>query len=199
MRGGLHLRVMEGATGRVLQDLRLDEEETGLDPLAMRLRVLAQLRQRATELVDQRSTVVLVELYPIDQVEVREALDAAQAGRWGEARRGLEAFVRSNAFRALPSDQQAHVLYDLGQARRFDARERTASRFLRAERALRAAVRLLPRPQFARAIADLEEDRRSRAMVRVQREAMVHNFALAQVELPVVATGDEDADGAAQR
>ena len=51
-------------------------------------------------------------------------------------------------------------------------------RFRYAKRALQRAVRLSPQPIYARALADLESHRRSRAMVIEQAEATAHNFEL---------------------
>ncbi len=180
VRAQVQLRVADGPTGRLLQELSLDEEEAGPDVLAIRLRLLERLGRRVTALLDQRVEEVQVELHPVDHPAVRAALEAAGAGRWDDARRRLEAFVRSSAFRALPVDARAAALHDLGQARRFDASLPAEQRFAAAARALRAAVRLVPHPRFAHAVAALAAHRRSLAMVQVQQEAMAHNFALAR-------------------
>lgn len=170
--------VADGPSGRPLQRVQLSEEERGADLLAMRMRVLERLAAQTMALVDQRIERVPVHLYPVDVPEVREAIATLRDGRWHEGRAQLEAFVDSPRFEALPSDQRARVLYDLGQARRFDGTLPAERRFREARSALRAAVRLVPVPLYAQAIAELEEHRQSRAMVRVQREAMAHNFAL---------------------
>jgi hypothetical protein len=176
----VRLRVADGPSGRPLQEVELREEETGVDVLGARLRVLGRLGHRINTLLDQRVEEVRVELHPVDREEVRAALAHAVEGRWGEARRALETFVRSSAFRSLPPSTRAHVLFNLGQARRFDTSTPAHQRFASALRALRAAVRLVPDPRFAHALSALEADRRSRAMIRVQQEAMVHNFAIAE-------------------
>lgn len=178
--GNVLVIVWEGASGRALQRVEIAEEESGGDLMGMRLRVLERLVQRTLALLDQRIELVPVHLYPVAHAEVQRALDAVRAGRWGEGRRHLEALVRSPGFRALPADQRALVLYDLGQTRRFDATVPAEQRFAGAMRALRAAVRLVPHPLYAQAIADLERHRRSREMVREQQEAMAHNFALSR-------------------
>jgi hypothetical protein len=178
LRADLLLRVLDGPSGDTLQEVELSEQETGGDALAMRLRVLDRLADGALALVDQRVERVAVHLYPIDRPEVRRALAAVREGSWSEARRHLELFAHSRHFRSLPRDQRALVLYDLGQARRFDTTVTAEERFAGASRALRAAVRLAPQPLYARAIAALESHRRSRYMVREQQEAMAHNFAL---------------------
>ncbi len=178
LRADLAVRVLDGPTGDTLQQVELSEEESGGDALAMRLRVLERLSDRALALLDQRVERVSVHLYPIDRPEVRRALEAAREGSWPEARRHLEELAHSRAFRALPREHRALVLYDLGQARRFDTTLPADARFAGASRALRAAVRLVPQPLYARAIAELESHRRSRFLVREQQEAMAHNFAL---------------------
>ncbi len=178
--GNVHVIVSEGASGRSLQRVEITEEESGGDLMGMRLRVLERLAQRTLALLDHRIELVPVHLYPVAHAEVQRALDAVREGRWGEGRRRLEVLVRSRAFRALPADQRALVLYDLGQTRRFDATLPADQRFQSAMRALRAAVRLVPHPLYAQAIADLERHRRSREMVREQQEAMAHNFALSR-------------------
>jgi hypothetical protein len=178
LRADLLVRVIDGPSGDALQEVQLSEEEAGNDVLAIRLRLLERLATRALALLDQRVDEVPVHLYPIDRPEIRRALQAARDGSWSEARRHLERFARSRVFHRLPRDQRALVLYDLGQARRFDTALPAEERFAGASRALRAAVRLAPQPLYARAIADLESHRRSRHMVREQQEAMAHNFAL---------------------
>lgn len=178
LRARVVLTVQDGPSGRALQRVELMEEDSGSDPLSVRLRVLERLAARTLALVDQRIEQVPVHLYPLDLPEVRAALDAVREGRWAEGRRTLEELVRSDAFRRLPRDQRALVLYNLGQARRFDTTLPAEERFRAAGRALRAAVRLMPVPLYARAIAELEQHRQSRAMVREQQEAMAHNFGL---------------------
>lgn len=178
--GHVVVTVSEGPSGRTLQRVELSEEETGNDVLAMRLRVLERLVQRTLALLDQRIELVPVHLYPVAHADVQRALTAVREGRWSEGRARLEALVRSEEFRELPADQRALVLYDLGQTRRFDATLPPDQRFASALRALHAAVRLVPHPLYAQAIADLEQHRRSRDMVQEQQEAMAHNFAISR-------------------
>lgn len=170
--------VQDGPSGRALQRVELREEESGTDVLAMRMRVIERIAARTLALVDQRIEHVPVHLYPVDLPDVRQAIAALREGRWPEGRRMLAALVQSDAFDALSPEQRALVLYDLGQACRFDATLPPERRFRAAGRALRAAVRLVPSPLYAQAIAELEQHRQSRAMVREQQEAMAHNFGL---------------------
>lgn len=178
LEGLLLVSVTDGPSARPLQRVELREEESGADVFGMRLRVLDRLGQAARALLDQRTEHVNVELLPIDRPEVARALDAVRSGDWRAARRALARFVRSDRFGALPADQRARVLYDLGQTLRFDPTLPAEARFDHAERALERAVRLAPEPRYARALADLESHRRSRAMVIEQAEAMAHNFEL---------------------
>ena len=178
LRARVVVTVQDGPSGRALQRVELREEESGADVLAMRLRVIERVAARTLALVDQRIEQVPVHLYPVDLPGVRRALAALREGRWPEGRRMLAALVESDAFEALPPSVRALVLYDLGQACRFDVSLPPEQRFREAGRALRAAVRLVPSPLYAQAIAELEQHRQSRAMVREQQEAMAHNFGL---------------------
>ncbi len=174
----LLVRVLDGPSGNTLQEVELAEEEVGDDELAMRMRVLERLAERTRGLLDQHVQRVVVPLYPLDHPAVRRALAALREGSWSAARRHLEELAHSRAFHGLPREHRALVLYDLGEARRFDTTMPSDERFDGASRALRAAVRLVPIPLYARALADLENHRRSRHMVREQQEAMAHNFAI---------------------
>ncbi len=182
LRATLSLTVRDAETGRLLQREAVEDEEAGMDVLGMRLRVLERVRAQTLALLDQRAEPVVVELHPVDAPPVRRALARIGEGEWAEGRALLERFVRSAACDALPTDQRAIVLSDLGQARRFDTRVSAGRRLAAAARALGAAVRLVPAPRFASALADLEAHRRSRALVREQQEAMAHNFSLARAD-----------------
>lgn len=178
--GRLTVTVADGPSGRSLQREAVEEQQSGVDLLGMRLRVLERLSERARELVDQRTERVVVELHPVEHPAVRAALALIREGEWTAGRRRLERFTESEAFAALPVDRRALVLYDLGQSLRFDTSLPPDQRFDRAAQALRAAVRLVPEPRYANALGELRSHRRSRAMVREQQEAMAHNFRLGQ-------------------
>lgn len=178
--GRLIMTVLDGPSGRSLQRELVSDEESGPDVLAMRMRVIQRLTQRALELVDQRTEHVSVELRSIDHPAVREALGAIRTGGWTRGRRMLERFVGSSGFDALTVEQRALVLYDLGQARRFDRSVPADERFRRAAEALRRAVRLAPQSRYASALSELQAHRRSRRMVREQEEATAHNFRVAE-------------------
>ncbi|MBX3271543.1 MAG: hypothetical protein KF729_14855 [Sandaracinaceae bacterium] len=185
VRGHLTLTVADGPSGRPLQREELAAEEEGTDPLGMRLRILERLSTDATRLVDAQRETVDVELLAVDVREVRDALDAIGAGLWDRGAAALDRFVASPAFGALGAEARARVLYDLGQARRFDPSLPPDERHARAAEALRAAIRLDPRPRFSRALDDVAADRRSGSLLRAQREARAHNFRLARGEDPV--------------
>jgi hypothetical protein len=180
--GHLVVTVVDGPSGRALQREELSEEESGVDVLGMRLRVLERLSERTRELVDQRAEAVAVELHPVDHPEVRAALEAIRGGDWSAGRRRLERLIASDAFSALPRRDRALVLYDLGQCRRFDSSLPAERRFDAAAEALRAAVNLVPEPRFAVALGELRAHRRSRDLVLEQHAAMAHNFRLARGE-----------------
>ena len=174
----LALTVIDGSSGRVLQREALSEEDSGADLLGMRLRVLERLGHRALELVDQRAREVPVELHRIEDPRVAAALEAVRAGSWTRGRELLESFRASLDYEALPAEQRALVLYDIGQTLRFDPSMPADRRFDEAASMLRAAIHLVPEPRFAAALGELEAQRHSREMVREQEEAMAHNFAL---------------------
>lgn len=171
----LVLRVSDGQSGRELQREVLAEEEVGEDVLGMRLRVVERLVARAERLIDQRTEPVEVRLEEVDAPEVRAALDAIRGGDWTRGRERLEAVVEQPTFARQPAEVRARVLYDLGQARRFDTTIAAERRFALAGEAMRAAVRLRPESRYAAALAALAAHRRSRAMVIEQAEATAHN------------------------
>ena len=178
--GQMTLTVIDGPSGRALLREQVDEEESGQDVLAMRMRVVERLVTRALELVDQRTERVAVQLHPIDHAAVRDALAAIRQGRWTRGRGMLERFVGSTSFEALRSEERALVLYDLGQICRFDRSLPADERFRRSAGALRRAVRLDPEIRYANALAELEAHRQSRALVHEQDDAMAHNFRIAE-------------------
>ncbi len=184
LHGELVVAVADGPSGRALQRVEISEEEEGDDVLGMRLRVLDRLGRQALELVDQRTEEVPIQLFPIAHPDVQRAVIAVGNGRWEEGRVLLQLFVRSRAWQELPAEHRALVLYDLGQTLRFDRSLDADRRFDAAERVLRAAVRLTPSPLYARALDDLEHQRRMRALVREQHEATAHNFALQGGDVP---------------
>lgn len=180
--GVLVLRVSEGRSGRLLQELRLQEREEGSDALAMRLRVLQRLRQRALTTIDPGERQVHVELLDVGDPEVRAAIDAIQAGHAHEGRVALERVVARPGFASRSSQQRARVLFDLGQARRLESRggpiEAEEERLETAEETIRSALRVHPEAVFAQALEQIAEERTARARLRAQAEAASHNFAL---------------------
>jgi hypothetical protein len=186
--GVLVLRVEEGRSQRVLEELTLEEREEGADPLSMRMRVALRLRRRAIALVDSGEQHVEVELAAVGDRDVSAALDAIQQGRAAEGRAALERIVGGASFAQRPDDDRAKVLFNLGQARRLEAhayaRARRVApaeiedRLAAAERAIQDALRLRPEAMYARAIRQIADERRARARLRAQEDAASHNFAL---------------------
>jgi hypothetical protein len=182
--GRVVLRVSEGRSGRPLQVLAIDEREEGNDPLAMRLRVVTALRRRAIAAVDTGEQQVAIELAEVDDPEVRAALAAIPRGHPSEARAALERIVARSDFASRAVEVRARIIFDLGQARRLEARQDggsdldVAERLAESERAIRDAMRLHPEPPYGRALAQIEEERRARARMRAHEAAASHNFAL---------------------
>ena len=178
--GYARLTVVDGVTGRRLQREEVSASETSDDPMGMRLRVLERLLSLTAELVDPQVELQPVELLPTELPEVQAAVRELRGGHATRARRRLTRLVRSDHFSALPLEVRAQVLFDLGQAHRLDVGVPAALRFRRSHEALRAAVRLVPEPRFARALDQLESQRRSRAEVLAQERATAHNYGIAR-------------------
>lgn len=176
------LRVFEGRSDRLLQELRLEEREEGSDALSMRLRVLTRLRERVISSVDPGQRQVRIELLDVDDGEVRAALEALRGGHVLEARAALERITEREGFERRPAAVRARVLFDLGQARRLDARvvppDLEEARLAEAEATIRLALRTHPEAVYARALDQIEEERTARARMRAHADATTHNFAL---------------------
>lgn len=188
------LEVSEGRSGRVLQELRLREREENADVIGMRLRAIARLRARVIAAVEPRSIVLDVEFEPVDDAEVRAALEAIRAGHPGQARRALERVLEHDGFASRDVEERAKILFDLGQARRLEARaeaslsaQERAQRIEEAAGAIRAAIRLDPRAPYARALEQIEAEREAAERMRALEEAALHNFALDRGEPTVPA------------
>jgi len=180
VRAELEVTVYDGPTARVQQRVTLRSTDEGGDWQRMRQEVVRDLIGRLTRMVDQRREQVEVELFEVDVPAVRRAVEAIEGGDWTRGRGLLERAWHSDEVRALPEEERARVLYDLGQARRFDPStlDQPEQHFAAAERALRAAVRLDGHPQYERALSDLSSHRRQLALLRAQREAAAHNFRI---------------------
>lgn len=179
------LHVSEARSGQPLQDLPLREHDESGDAIGMRMRALMRLRERAIAAIDPGRVVLAIELAPVDDAAVRAALDAIRGGHPGEARRALERIAARDDFGARRAEDRAKILFDLGQARRLEARtgeglgevEREA-RLGESEEAIRGAIRIDPQPIYARALAQIDEERQAAARMRTLEEAASHNFAL---------------------
>src|SRR5690606_24563446 len=142
LRGVLDVTVRDGPTGRVLQRARVVARSERMRFERLRARVMARLRARLLARFDVRRERVAVDLLEVESVpEVDRAVAAAAAGDWARARNSLERLAR-NA-RGLEPEQRARLLYNLGQARRFDPSP-GPQRLPLAARALREAARLDP-------------------------------------------------------
>lgn len=178
--GRVSVTVYEGPTARVLQRATVHARGEGRDFLLMRRQVTWELGQRLSRMVDQRRDHLDVVLLAVGLPGVDAAIEAIDGGDWTAGREALERLADSAAGRALEPEDRARLLYDLGQARRFDPATLadTASHFGRAEEALREAVRLDPAPRYAEALRAARAHHRQVVLVREQRAAAAHNFAL---------------------
>lgn len=185
--GRLHLTVYDGPTARVMQRVVVRSADEGRDYESMRRTVLSRLIRRAKQLVDQRVLRREVDLLSVDDEGAARALGRIEAGDWHGGRIALERIAASPRAARLPPTERARLLYDLGQARRFDAgaHDLDDARFVAAEQALREAMRLDPQRIYARALGELAAHRRAVALVREQREAARYNFEIGR-ELPRV-------------
>lgn len=179
--GQLVLTVYDGPSGRVLQRLTVRSRSAGAGYEDLQTRVVENLARRLLQLVDQRARVVEVDLWPVAVARVRAAVAKIAAGQWRQGRLLLERFARTTEMHRLEPEDRARVLYDIAQARRFDEsfEQSPVTRLERAERVLRHALELDPEEgRYARALAEIAEQRRDEALLREQRDAAEHNFRL---------------------
>ena len=181
LRGKLSIAVYDGPTARVQQRLTLREADEGRGYEDMRERLVRALREKLLAMVDQRRARVDVVLLAVDVPEVERAIDVIDGGDWTRGRRMLEEAWRSPSVRALPAEDRARVLYDIGQARRFDPAtlDDPEEHFAAAERALRAAIRLDPDRRYQNALRALRSHRSEVVVARAQEEAAEHNYRMA--------------------
>ena len=185
--GRVTLTTYDGPTARVQQRATIREASEGRDYATLRQRVVTQIVSHLGRMVDQRRERVEVVLLTVDVPEVERAIEAIEGGDWTAGRRALERVMRSPEVRALPEEERARVLYDLGQARRFDTRVRTSTRerLGAARRALVRARQLDPDERYERAIAELDQQERSIGLVEAQRRAAAHNFSLGRTAVQI--------------
>ena len=180
-RARLEVTVLDGPSTRTLQRVAFEVTEEGRAPASMRSRALSRLERRLLTMVDARVERVSIQLYDVPDDAFRAGLRALAAGRWREGRVALERAMRRDAVNGLSRRTRARAHYDLAIARRFDP-ETLAADFERhfrvAEEPLKEALRLDPRPRYAEALEALRDHRDQLAIVRAQREAAAHNFAL---------------------
>ncbi len=178
----LTVTIYDGPTARMEQRVVLEARDEGRDYLDMRREIVRQLRHDLLRAVDQRTESVEVDLLEVDVPAVQRALAVIEAGDWSRGRRELEEAWDTDEVRRLPPEERARLLFDIGQARRFDPATLDApeERFAAAERALTAAVRLDPRDDYDRALAALRRHRDEVIAVREQQQAAERNYRMAR-------------------
>lgn len=181
VRGTLKITVYDGPTARVLQTTSIRASDEGRPFPVLRDRVATKLADHLGRLVDQRSEPVRIVLLYVKLAGVDEAIDAARHGDWHAARVRLERALSTAGAEALPSDQQARLWYDVGQARRFDATTMNdpERHFDEAEQALRRALSLHATDLYRTSLADLRRHREQVRVVVAQREAAARNARMA--------------------
>jgi len=176
------LTVYEGPSARIQQRARAESLHEGRDYDVMRRRAVRDLKEKILAMVDQRREEVHVDLLEVDVPEVERAIGVIDQGNWSEGRRILDASWDTPTVQALDDEDKARVLYDIGQARRFDPSTLGDhdAHFAAAERAFRAALRHDRDEEiYAEALEALERHRRQVAVVRAQEEAAEHNYRMA--------------------
>lgn len=178
----LVVRVREGTSNRILQEVRFEAEaDADIVDVLQRDNVIRRLQTQLLETLDPQERSVRVRLQPFDLDGSDDILGALQQGEWTRGRRALEEM--KSAADALRSEQRAAYYYDLGVARRFDPASLVAdeaNHFDEAEAALRTAVRLDPQPLYASALEDVRRHRDERALLAAQADAAGENFREAE-------------------
>lgn len=176
------LTVYDGPTARIQQRARTRSRHEGRDYPVMRDRAVRVLKEKLLAMVDQRREEVDVDLLEVDVPDVERAIAVIDEGNWSEGRRILDASWDTPAVQALDDEDKARVLYDIGQARRFDPSTLGDhdAHFDAAERAFRAAIRHDREEEvYAEALEALERHRRQVEVVRAQEQAAEHNYRMA--------------------
>jgi hypothetical protein len=195
LRAQLSLTVYDGPTAHVEQRVHLPAREEGREYATMRRRAVTALLDKTKTLVEQRHEIVDVHLYEVDVESVRDAISVLEAGDWTRGRAMLERAVKTQEVRALPREERARAIFDLGQARRFDPSTQgdLGRHFAAAERALAFALRLHPTSTYERALLDLRAHRHSVELARAQEEAAEHNYRVGEgIPEPPPAYGDRN-------
>lgn len=182
--------VHDGPSARRLQEVELRVDDEGVEFEDLRARARETLSERVRRAVDSGEIPIDVELLDVDLAGVGYALRVLEAGGWSEGRRILARLVQSRAFTALDAEDRARVLYDLGQAVRFDVSsdEPTDERLVASAALFRAALHLDPDARYAHALASVDRQRNDEALFRAQQRAREHNFALG-AQAPVTPAG----------
>lgn len=177
LRGLLEVRVYDGPSAEVLQEVVLEETDRGRTDAALRRRVSDALLRRLLAMVDQRFEQVRVVLLDVELDGVDGVVDVIRQGDWHGGRVRLEKLATTQEADRLDPEQRARLLYVLGQARRFDPAvlEDPHRQLLLAEEALRRARELDDRPLYRRALEDLARHREEVLVVLRQRAAAERN------------------------
>ena len=175
----LKLTVYDGPSAQVKHRMTLRERDSGRDFDDLRNRSVMRLAERVRILVSRRREDVDVELLDVDHPMVERALRTLREGDWPRGRAILEEVPNSTGWRALDRPTRARILYNLGQARRFDpsTMENAPRHFRAAKSALSAAARLDPNPVYQQALEDLALDRARSERLRRQDQNAARNFA----------------------
>lgn len=172
LEGEATVTVYDGPTAAVQQQVVLRDGDHGRPFTAMRPRIIERLAQKVGLRTAETPRRVNIRVFRVDAEPVARALTEIEDGQWAEGRRSLERFVRSAAYRSLAAPDRARVLYNLGQARRFDPTtlHRGAAHFERARAALRRAVEIDPQHDFRRALIELRRHQHAHQLILEQRQ-----------------------------
>ena len=175
----LRLAVYDGPTAQVKHRMTLRHRDSGSNFDDLRNRSVMRLAERVRSLVDHRRDEVSVELLEVDHPTVERALRVLRESQWHEGRQILEGVPDEADWRALDRPTRARVLYNLGQARRFDptTMDNPRRHFRAAESALSAAARLDPDPLYDEALEQLTVHRDRTEQLRRHEEIAARNYA----------------------
>lgn len=186
----LEVFVHDGPSARLLDHRSAVFTEEGRDYAELRALATRAMAARLREWIRPEARTLRARLLPDAWPGLGEVFAAAEGGDLRSAREALSHYVGAPAFRALPPDRRAVLLYDLGQLWRFDP-DAPGDALHRARELLTRAVRLDPRTRYHRALEELAGDEARARNVAAQREAAAHNFALGRAAAPPPPAGYE--------
>jgi hypothetical protein len=189
--GELVLTVYEGPTARVLQRERIKRSYVGEDAEYSRANVVALLIEAALDAVDILNERVRIEVYRTQEPEdAKRALHEIELGHWVQGRALLER--AKEQLGGLSKEEQAHVWFNLGVARRFAAGPNglDEATYQAAKRAFQWALRLEPKPAHRIALERLDHAYQDSLDLVEQTKARQENFRA----LPKLQGGEPGAD-----